>query len=265
MIAETVCSAVAAAGLGIAAVTAYRKRFLAATRIAAYALVPLGLVMTGVVGLGGRHRLQPHRLGGLRRARRWPGLLFATTRAVERRRGGTRKERRAAARAARTDAVAPAASAPSPRGRPRRARRPGPRPRRRATGGAGRLQRHRGHPQEARHMTRPRRRSGTSRLNRGTAEPDPRNDTVGPRVRGNRSRPETDVTDSGELPLNPCVVDRAGDATCVIIAARCWTRTQSDAAPAAGRAARVPLRPFPATADDLPGGDRVSAAHGRAA
>ena len=49
MIAETVCSAVAAAGLGIAAVTVYRKRFLAATRIAAYALVPLGLVMTGVV------------------------------------------------------------------------------------------------------------------------------------------------------------------------------------------------------------------------
>src|SRR5690242_14184265 len=49
MIAETVCSAVAAAGLGIAAVTAYRKRFLAAARIAAYSLVPLGLVMTGVV------------------------------------------------------------------------------------------------------------------------------------------------------------------------------------------------------------------------
>lgn len=49
MIAETVCSAVSAAGLGIAAVTAYRKRFLAATRIAAYSLVPIGLVMTGVV------------------------------------------------------------------------------------------------------------------------------------------------------------------------------------------------------------------------
>ena len=49
MIAETVCSAVAAAGLGIAAVTAYRKRFLSAARIAAYSLVPLGLVMTGVV------------------------------------------------------------------------------------------------------------------------------------------------------------------------------------------------------------------------
>lgn len=39
--------------------------------------------------------------------------LFATTRAVERRRGGTRKERRAAARAERSDAVAAGASAPS--------------------------------------------------------------------------------------------------------------------------------------------------------
>ncbi|KJY24640.1 membrane protein, partial [Streptomyces sp. NRRL S-444] len=49
MLAETICSAVSAAGLGLAAVTAYRKRFLAATRIAAYALVPVALVMTGFV------------------------------------------------------------------------------------------------------------------------------------------------------------------------------------------------------------------------
>jgi len=34
---------------------------------------------------------------------------------------------------------------------------------------------------------------------------------------------------------------------------------------AEGRAARVPLRPFPATADDLPSGDRVSDPHGCAA
>ncbi|MYR55354.1 hypothetical protein GTY54_03540, partial [Streptomyces sp. SID625] len=45
MIAETVCCAVSAAGLGIAAVTAYRKRFLTAARVAAYSLVPVGLVM----------------------------------------------------------------------------------------------------------------------------------------------------------------------------------------------------------------------------
>lgn len=112
MIAETVCSAVAVAGLGIAAVTAYRKRFLAAARIAAYALVPLGLVMTGAVGWVVDTAFSPTAwagfvvLGGA-----W--ALFASTRAVERRRGGTRKERRAAARAARTDAAAPAATAPS--------------------------------------------------------------------------------------------------------------------------------------------------------
>ncbi|MFD5797372.1 hypothetical protein [Streptomyces diastatochromogenes] len=111
MIAETVCSAVSAAGLGVAAVTAYRKRFLAAARIAAYALVPLGLVMTGVVGWLADTALSPTA---------WAGFgvlgvawaLFATTRAVERRRGGTRAERKAA-RAAGRDAVAPAASAPS--------------------------------------------------------------------------------------------------------------------------------------------------------
>lgn len=49
MLTSTVCAAVSAAGLGIAALTAYRKRFLAATRIAAFSLVPVGLVMTGVI------------------------------------------------------------------------------------------------------------------------------------------------------------------------------------------------------------------------
>ncbi|MCX4975994.1 hypothetical protein [Streptomyces sp. NBC_00620] len=111
MIAETVCSAVSAAGLGIAAVTAYRKRFLAAARIAAYSLVPVGLVMTGVVGWLADTAFSPTVwagfvvLGGA-----W--LLFMTTRAVERRGGGTRKERKAA-RTAQREAVAPAASAPS--------------------------------------------------------------------------------------------------------------------------------------------------------
>ncbi|MEU5402933.1 hypothetical protein ABZ348_26955 [Streptomyces sp. NPDC005963] len=111
MIAETICSAVSAAGLGIAAITAYRKRFLAATRIAAYSLVPLALVLTGAVewavdtafsftawiGFG--------LLGGA-----W--LLLMATRAVERRSGTTRKERKAA-KAAQREAVAPAAAAPS--------------------------------------------------------------------------------------------------------------------------------------------------------
>ncbi|MFE2629552.1 hypothetical protein ACFXDP_16680 [Streptomyces sp. NPDC059374] len=112
MIAETVCSAVAAAGLGIAAVTAYRKRYLAATRIAAYALVPLGLVMTGVVEWLADTAFSPTAWAGFGvLGVAW--VLFASTRAVERRRGGTRKERKEARAAERREAVAPAASAPS--------------------------------------------------------------------------------------------------------------------------------------------------------
>ncbi|UFQ14562.1 MULTISPECIES: hypothetical protein [Streptomyces] len=111
MIAETVCSAVSAAGLGIAAVSAYRKRFLTAARIAAYSLVPIGLVLTGVVGWAADTAFS---------LKAWVGfgvlgaawLIFLGTRAVERRRGGTRTERKAA-KAARREAVAPAASAPS--------------------------------------------------------------------------------------------------------------------------------------------------------
>ncbi|MGA4847737.1 hypothetical protein ACOBQB_16310 [Streptomyces sp. G5(2025)] len=111
MIAETVCSAVSAAGLGIAAVSAYRKRFLTAARLAAYSLVPIGLVLTGVVGWAADTAFS---------LKAWVGfgvlgaawLIFLGARAVERRRGGTRKERKAA-KADRREAVAPTASAPS--------------------------------------------------------------------------------------------------------------------------------------------------------
>ncbi|MEU9998919.1 hypothetical protein ACGFYP_29510 [Streptomyces sp. NPDC048370] len=108
MLAETIFSAVSVAGLGIAAITAYRKRFLAATRIAAYALVPIGLVMTGVVEWAFDTAFSPTA---------WAGFgvlgvawaLFMTSRAVERRRSG----RKAAEGSEVPDAVAPAASAPS--------------------------------------------------------------------------------------------------------------------------------------------------------
>ncbi|MFF8291837.1 hypothetical protein ACF068_21770 [Streptomyces sp. NPDC016309] len=120
MLAETICSAVSAAGLGIAALTAYRKRFLAAARVAAYALVPLGLVMTGAVEWLARTAFSPVAWGGFAvLGLSW--LLFMTTRAVERRRaGGTRAER--GGRKARREraeggegrpAAEPAASAPS--------------------------------------------------------------------------------------------------------------------------------------------------------
>ncbi|MFH8977293.1 hypothetical protein [Streptomyces sp. NPDC017890] len=112
MIAETVCSAVSAAGLGIAVVTAYRRRFLTAARIAAYSLVPIGLVMTGVVEWLADTAFSPVAWAGFAvLGVSW--LLFMTTRTVERRRGGTRKERKEARAAARRDAVAPAASEPS--------------------------------------------------------------------------------------------------------------------------------------------------------
>ncbi|WP_433549583.1 hypothetical protein ACQPZG_28290 [Streptomyces sp. CA-294286] len=111
MLVETVCSAVSAAGLGIAAITAYRKRFLTATRLAAYSLVPVGLVMIGAVGWLSDIVFKPMVWAGFGvLGLAW--LLFVTTRAVERRTGGTRKERRAA-KAARREAVAPGASAPS--------------------------------------------------------------------------------------------------------------------------------------------------------
>jgi uncharacterized membrane protein YcjF (UPF0283 family) len=112
MIAETICAAVSAAGLGVAVVTAYRKRFLTATKIAAFALVPIGLAMTGVVKWVAHTAFSPTA---------WAGfgvlaiavVLFLLTRAVDRHLGRTRKQRREAAKAAGREAVAPGASAPS--------------------------------------------------------------------------------------------------------------------------------------------------------
>lgn len=84
MLAETICSAVSAAGLGIAAVTAYRRRFLRAVRIAAYALVPVALVLTGVVQwLSGVVFKPTVWIGFGLLALAW--VLFLATRALERR------------------------------------------------------------------------------------------------------------------------------------------------------------------------------------
>ncbi|KDQ66131.1 hypothetical protein ACIPJG_21925 [Streptomyces halstedii] len=112
MLAETICSAVSAAGLGIAAITAYRRRFLTATRIAAYSLVPVGLVMTGVVAWVSGIVFKPTVWAGFGLlAIAW--LLFMTTRAVERRGGTTREERKAARAASSETAVAPGSSSPA--------------------------------------------------------------------------------------------------------------------------------------------------------
>lgn len=107
MLAETICSAVSAAGLGIAAITAYRKRFVSAARIAAYSLVPLGLVMTGAVDWIADTAFSPVAWAGFGvLGLAW--VLFLSTRAVERRRGG-RKET--------TGGAGPGAVAPAEIGR----------------------------------------------------------------------------------------------------------------------------------------------------
>jgi hypothetical protein len=54
MLTLTVCVALSAAGLAIALLTAYRRRYLAAIRTAALALLPVGLYMTGLVTLGSK-------------------------------------------------------------------------------------------------------------------------------------------------------------------------------------------------------------------
>ncbi|WEH42787.1 hypothetical protein OG233_26560 [Streptomyces sp. NBC_01218] len=108
MIAETICSAASAAGVGIAAVTAYRRRFLAAARITAYALVPIGLVLTGVVEWVAGIAFEPSVwLGFVLLGAAW--LLFVGTRATERRRGPARERRKAARRGEEHDRLAPAA------------------------------------------------------------------------------------------------------------------------------------------------------------
>ncbi|MCH0540541.1 hypothetical protein I3F58_13365 [Streptomyces sp. MUM 203J] len=114
MLAETICSAVSAAGLGVAAITAYRRRFLAAFRVAAYALVPLGLVMTGAVQWLADTAFSPLAWGGfVVLGLAW--LLFVTTRAVERRRAGAADAEggAAVAGAPTRGAVAPRAGGPS--------------------------------------------------------------------------------------------------------------------------------------------------------
>ncbi|QPP09815.1 hypothetical protein G4Z16_29205 [Streptomyces bathyalis] len=54
MLTTTVCAALSAAGLAVAFLTAFRRRFAAAVRIAAFSLVPVGLAMSGLIGLGGK-------------------------------------------------------------------------------------------------------------------------------------------------------------------------------------------------------------------
>jgi O-antigen/teichoic acid export membrane protein len=49
MLITTACAVISAAGLGIAFLVARRRRYAAALRVAAVALLPVGLALTGVV------------------------------------------------------------------------------------------------------------------------------------------------------------------------------------------------------------------------
>jgi hypothetical protein len=54
MLTATVCVALSGAGLAVALLTAWRRRFRRATRIAALALLPIGLYEAGLITLAGR-------------------------------------------------------------------------------------------------------------------------------------------------------------------------------------------------------------------
>lgn len=127
MLTLTVCAALSAAGLAVAFLTAYRRRFAAATRIAAFALVPVGLAMAGLIGLAGDIG---RAVGGwaadlVLDPGVWAGfavlavavVLYVVARvaagrgtAAEGEPRPSRRERRAAARAARRPEAAPASA-----------------------------------------------------------------------------------------------------------------------------------------------------------
>ncbi|MBW1604179.1 hypothetical protein JJV70_19135 [Streptomyces sp. JJ66] len=125
MLTLTVCAALSAAGLAIAFLTAWRRRFVRATRIAAVALLPIGLALSGLLGLAG----EVGRAAGSWAAdlvvdpQVWTGfavLALAVVLYVAARFAGARSARRGGGRAARR-AESPAgqgAQSPAERSRP---------------------------------------------------------------------------------------------------------------------------------------------------
>ncbi|MFC4495052.1 hypothetical protein ACFPA8_13000 [Streptomyces ovatisporus] len=122
MLTTTVCAALSAAGLAVAFLTAFRRRFAAATRIAAIALVPVGLAMAGLIGLGGKivKAVGSWAADLVLDPTVWAGfavlavafVLYVVGRLAGRRSPG-RKERRATARAEKSRAASGAAGAPA--------------------------------------------------------------------------------------------------------------------------------------------------------
>jgi hypothetical protein len=122
MLTTTVCAALSAAGLAVAFLTAFRRRFAAATRIAAFSLVPVGLAMAGLIGLGGKivRAVSSWAADLVLDPTVWAGfavlavafVLYVVGRLAGGKRTG-RKERRAAARAAEPRATSGKTGAPA--------------------------------------------------------------------------------------------------------------------------------------------------------
>lgn len=54
MLTATVCVALSGAGLAVSLLTAWRRRFRRAVKLAAFSLLPIGLYLAGLVTLGGK-------------------------------------------------------------------------------------------------------------------------------------------------------------------------------------------------------------------
>ena len=127
MLTTTVCAALSAAGLAVAFLTAWRRRFVRATRIAAVSLVPVGLAMSGLVGLGGKigKAFGTWAADLVMKPTVWAGfgvlavavVLYVVARFAGGRasvsEGGGRRERKAARAASGAQATSPGADTPS--------------------------------------------------------------------------------------------------------------------------------------------------------
>jgi hypothetical protein len=127
MFLTTVCAALSAAGLAIALLTAYKRRFLRATKIAALSLLPVGLAMAGLVKLGSKvgKAVGDWATDLVFKPTVWAGfgvlavsvVLFVIVRLASGRGGGRKAVRAAAGSGAGSGAVSSGASTPALTGR----------------------------------------------------------------------------------------------------------------------------------------------------
>ncbi|MBD0739755.1 hypothetical protein [Streptomyces sp. CBMA29] len=127
MLTTALCAVLSAAGLAIAVQTAYRRRYLRATRIAAVSLLPVGLAMAGLVTLGRKIGTATGNWAGdlIFKPTVWLGfgvigvsvLLYGVTRLIAARVGPEEGQRPPAAVPGASSPALPASSRPSPKRR----------------------------------------------------------------------------------------------------------------------------------------------------